>query len=494
MTSPRRHGWLDRLERLGNHIPHPTLLFLWLCLLLLPLSALLSWLDAVALHPTSGEFVVVNSLLSVEGIRQMFTGAASNFTGFAPVGPVIVALLGVGIAERSGLLGAALGALVRRAPGMLLVPVIALAGVLSSVAVDAGYVVLIPLAGLMFQLAGRHPLAGIAAGFAAVAGGFSANLLIGPVDVILAGVTTEAARMVNPTALITPSANYWFLLASSLLVVSVVTGVTVRWVEPWLNRRNDVIETLPGDGDQGDRRALQHAGLALLAVVLVLTCLAWPEGGPLRSADGALLTGPLVSQSAVVIAVIAAACGITYGRSSGSLPHARAVIESMEETLRTLASYLVLMFFAAQFVAWFAWSGMGLVLAIRGADLLASMALPGPILLVLVVLLMASLNLVIGSAGAKWTLVAPVLVPMLMVLGISPEMTQAAYRVGDSGTNIITPLMPYFVLVLAFARRHVAATGVGTLITLMLPYSLALLGGWLVLLGLWVAFDWPLGF
>lgn len=494
MTPPRPHGWFDRLERLGNHLPHPTLLFLWLCLLLLPLSALLSWLNAVAVHPTSGEFVPVNNLLSADGVRQMFTGAASNFTGFAPVGPVIVALLGVGIAERSGLLGAALGTLVRRAPAMLLVPVIALAGVLSSLAVDAGYVVLIPLAGLMFQLAGRHPLAGIAAGFAAVAGGFSANLMIGPIDVVLAGISTEAARMVNPGALVLPSANYWFMLASSVLVVGVVTGVTVRWVEPWLNRRGDVIEPLTADPDQGDARALRHAGLALLGVCLALFLLAWPEGGPLRSPDGALLTGPLISQSAVVIALIAAVCGITYGRSSGSLPSARHVIESMEETLRTLASYLVLMFFAAQFIAWFAWSGIGLVMAIRGADLLGGLALPTPVLLVLVVLLMASLNLVIGSATAKWTLVAPVLVPMLMVLGISPEMTQVAYRLGDSGTNIITPLMPYFVLVLAFARRHVAATGVGTLITLMLPYSLALLGSWLVLLSLWVAFDWPLGF
>ncbi|MCH8543083.1 MAG: AbgT family transporter [Alcanivorax sp.] len=486
--------WLTALERAGNRIPHPALLFVLLCALLLPLSLLLALLGVDATHPVSGEVVRVRSLLSAAGLREILTGAVTNFTGFAPVGIVVVAMLGVGIAERSGLLGAALSALVRRAPQALLVPVIALAGVMSSLAVDAGYVVLIPLAALLFQFAGRHPLAGIAAGFAAVAGGFSANLLVGPIDVILGGISTAAAQIAEPGADVNATANYWFLLVSTLFVVCVVTLVTVRWIEPWLASRGGTVLTVSDDGNTADSRALRRAGLALLGFILLCILLAWPESGPLRDAQGALITGPLISQSVILIALAAAVSGIVYGRASGSLPDGQSVIESMEDTLRMLAGYLVLMFFAAQFVAWFSWSETGLVLAIRGAAFLGDLALPASVLLVSMILMMALLNLLIGSASAKWTLIAPVLVPMLLLLGISPEMTQAAYRVGDSSTNIITPLMPYFVLVLGFARRYQPDTGVGTLISMMLPYSVLLLGGWILLLMLWLWTGWPLGF
>lgn len=496
-AASRLQRWLSALERAGNRIPHPSLLFVLLCALLLPLSLLFTLLGAAATHPVSGEIVQVRSLLSAAGLREILSGAVTNFTGFAPVGTVVVAMLGVGIAERSGLLGAALSALVRRAPQALLVPVIALAGVMSSLAVDAGYVVLIPLAALLFQFAGRHPLAGIAAGFAAVAGGFSANLLVGPLDVVLGGISTAAAQIAAPEAEVNATANYWFLLVSTAFVVCVVTLVTVRWIEPWLASRGGTLLTVSDEGGTSDtpahKRALRRAGLALLAFVLVCMLLAWPESGPLRDAQGALLTGPLISQSVILIALAAAVTGIVYGRASGSLPTGQSVIESMEDTLRMLAGYLVLMFFAAQFVAWFSWSEMGLVLAIHGAAFLGELALPASILLVSMILMMALLNLLIGSASAKWALIAPVLVPMLMLLGISPEMTQAAYRVGDSSTNIITPLMPYFVLVLGFARRYQPDTGVGTLISMMLPYSLLLLGGWMLMLMLWLWAGWPLG-
>ncbi|MBZ2189980.1 AbgT family transporter [Alcanivorax sp. JB21] len=493
-AAPRLQRWLSALERAGNRIPHPSLLFVLLCALLLPLSLLLTLLGTDATHPVSGEIVQVRSLLSAAGIREMLTGAVTNFTGFAPVGIVVVAMLGVGIAERSGLLGAALSALVRRAPQALLVPVIALAGVMSSLAIDAGYVVLIPLAALLFQFAGRHPLAGIAAGFAAVAGGFSANLLVGPLDVMLGGISTAAAQIADAEADVTATANYWFMLVSTVFVVGVVTLVTVRWIEPWLASRGGTLLTVSDDNHSTDHRALRRAGLALLAFVLLCVLLAWPESGALRDAEGALMTGPLVSHSVILIALAAAITGIVYGRTSGSLPDGKSVIESMEDTLRMLAGYLVLMFFAAQFVAWFSWSEIGLVLAIRGADFLGGLALPASVLLVSMILMMALLNLLIGSASAKWALIAPVLVPMLLLLGISPDITQAAYRVGDSSTNIITPLMPYFVLVLGFARRYQPDTGIGTLISMMLPYSLLLLGGWIIMLMLWLWTGWPLGF
>ena len=486
-------GWLTRIETLGNRLPHPALLFVWLALAVIVLSVLLAWLGASASHPVTLNDYQVRSLLSAEGLRYLSGSLVSNFTGFAPLGIVLVAMLGIGIAEQSGLLGASLGALVRAAPDKLLVPVIALAGVLSSMAVDAGYVVLIPLAAILFQLAGRHPLAGIAAAFAAVSGAFSANLLVGPVDALLAGISTEAARLENPDALVTATANYWFMLASSVLVTLLVTLVTVRWVEPRLGQPTDPSQQaeLPSH----DRRALRLAGLTALASILLILALALPANAPLRHPEsGGLIPSPFIDGIVVLIALVAALAGIVYGFACKQFRHAGDVIAAMEDTMSSLAGYLVLMFFAAQFVAWFGWSGMAAVIAIQGAGWLSTLALPDTLLLLMFVLLAACLNLLVGSASAKWALLAPVFVPMLMLLGISPEASQAAYRVGDSSTNIITPLMPYFALVLGFARRYQNDAGVGTLMALMLPYSLTLLAAWMLLLGGWLLLGIPLGF
>ncbi|MCK0538847.1 AbgT family transporter [Alcanivorax quisquiliarum] len=489
------HRLLDTLERWGNRLPHPALLFVWLCVLVMACSVGMSLAGVAAVHPVTDEAISVRNLLAAEGVRYVLGSMVTNFTGFAPLGIVLVALIGIGIAERSGLLGAVLAALVRASPQSGLVPVVAFAGVLSSLAVDAGYVVLIPLAGLLFHLAGRHPLAGIAVGFAAVSGGFSANLLIGPVDAMLAGLTTEAARVVDPQITVPASVNYWFIVASTFLVATVITLVTRFWVEPWLGSPPPASEStaaaFPG---AADRRALRLAGFATLAVIALILALVVPAGGPLRNADGGLLPSPLIDSSVVLVALIAAVAGITYGYASGSFRRGSDIIQAMEETLSSLAGYLVLMFFAAQFVAWFNWSNIGIVLAIHGANGLGSLALPTALLLILLVLFTALLNLLVGSASAKWGLLAPIFVPMLLLLGIAPEATQAAYRVGDSSTNIITPLMPYFVLVLGFARRYQPEAGVGTLITLMLPYSLTLLGSWSVLLAIWLLAGWPLGF
>ncbi|AJD47840.1 AbgT putative transporter family protein [Isoalcanivorax pacificus W11-5] len=497
MDTPRPAGWVHRLlgclEHWGNRLPHPALLFALLCLAVLLASTLLSLPGVSATHPVTQDSITVRNLLSGDGIRYMLGSLITNFTGFAPLGIAIVALLGIGVAERSGLLGAALTALVGVAPQGLLVPVVAFAGVMSSIAMDAGYVVLIPLAGLLFQLAGRHPLAGIATAFAGVSGGFSANLLIGPVDAILAGLSTEAARLAAPEATVSASANYWFLVASTLLVTLLVTLVTRRWIEPWLSGQAAAV-VAPRTPVFTDRRPLRLAGFSVLIMVALLLALTLPANAPLRNPEGGLIPSPLVSSSVVLIALIAAVAGIVYGKASGSFRHSTDVVEAMEETLRSLSGYLVLMFFAAQFVAWFNWSNIGIVLAIHGADWLGGLALPQVAVLVLMVLFTALLNLMIGSASAKWGLLAPVFVPMLLLLGISPEATQAAYRVGDSTTNIISPLMPYFVLVLGFVRRYQADAGVGTLVTLMLPYSLIMLCGWSLLLALWLGMGWPLGF
>ena len=487
--SPTLPRWLQAIERFGNALPHPTLLFVWLCLLLLPLTALLSGLDIQATHPVNSDTVEIRSLLSADGIRYLLTSMVSNFTGFAPLGVVLVAMLGIGIAEQSGLLGACLQALVRRTPAALLTPVVALAGVLSSIAVDSGYVVLIPLAGLLFAQAGRSPLLGIAVAFAAVSGGFSANLFIGPVDAMLAGLSSEAAHIVDPTRQVTATGNYWFILASTALVTLLVSLVTWRLAKRVPAYSADT-DAAPDSHTAFGKRTL----LALSFFLVVTAALTLPEQSVLRDpASGSLITGAFMRGIVVLVALGFAVTGIGYGYDSGRFRQAGDIITAMENTMRSLSGYLVLMFFAAQFVAWFNWSGAGLVLAIKGAAWLGSLALPQAATLVLLVLFTGMINLMIGSASAKWSMMAPIFVPMLMLLGISPEATQAAFRVGDSSTNIITPLMPYFALVLGFARRYQPDTGIGSLLALMLPYSLTLLCGWSLFLFAWVALGLPLG-
>lgn len=479
-------GWLSRLEQLGNRLPHPTLLFVWLCLLLLPVSALISVITADTAHPLTGDPLVVRSLLSAEGVRWMLTSMVSNFTGFAPLGVVLVAMLGIGVAEHSGLLGSVLSAIVRRASQRLLVPLVAFAGVLSSIAADAGYVVLIPLAALLFQRAGRSPLTGIAVAFAGVSGGFSANLLLGPIDALLAGISTEAARTLQPDSTVGAAANYWFMLVSTVLVTVVVTLVTPA------EKPGKTVAA--ADQETASNRTTLLTLLGLLCYLLAIAALTLPDGAPLRHPDtGDLLSSPFMQGIVIVIALGFALCGLIFGYSTGTFRNGSDVIRSLEQTMAQLAGYLVLMFFAAQFVAWFNWSGMALVMAVKGAAALTAINLPTPLLMIALILLVALLNLLIGSASAKWALLAPLLIPMLMLAGVQPDATQAAFRVGDSTTNLITPLMPYFALVLGFVRQHQSDAGIGTLMAMMLPYSLALLLAWSLLLAIWLGFGWPLG-
>lgn len=484
---------LDRIEALGNRLPAPAWLFVWLCALVAVLSSIAAFVGWEATYPDGSKTVTAINLISVDGLNRIFTQTVSNFTGFAPVGPVLVAMLGLGIAERSGLLGAALASFVRLTKGRGLAFLVAFTGVMSSIAMDAGYVVVIPLAGLLFLQAGLPPLAGIACAFAGVSGGFAANLLIGPTDAMLAGLTTEAARTLSPDNEVAITANYYFMAASTFLVAIVVTAVNHYFVLPRLQAdstyspiANNDIATLNATG------AKAVLLWTLLVVGFLLSGLV-PEAGFLRAEDGSLTKSPAIQGVVVLIAVYAGVAGILYARFSGLWRSSQEAVNAMEETMRTMAGYLVLMFFAAQFVAWFQWSQLGSLVAISGAEGLRQIDLSPVLLLLAFVLLTVLLDLLIGSASAKWALMAPVFVPMFMLVGIAPEATQAAYRVGDSVANIITPLMPYFAMVVAFAQRFKPDAGIGTLMAMMLPYSLALCLSWSLLLSLWVGFGWSFG-
>ncbi len=497
-TTTRAQRWLSRVERAGNRLPHPTMLFVYFCVLVVVLSALASWLGVTAVHPLSGETVVSKNLLSGAGLRWWLTNAVTNFTHFAPVGTVLVAIVGIGVAEHSGLLAAVLKAVVAKTQRSGLSFAVVLAGVLSNLAADAGYVVLIPLAALLFISAGRHPLLGIFAALAGVSGGYSANLLIGPLDAILAGISTESAKLVDPAYTVSAAGNYYFIFVSTFVVALLGTWVTEKLMAPRLGDYTPTESTAAVPDARAvvshNRRALRVVGIfTVIYVGLILWCTV-PADAVLRNPDtGDLLRSPFISSLVVLIAIYAAIAGCIFGQLSGRFRSSADIVEAMEKSMGTMAGYIVLMFFAAQFVNMFAWSQLGTILAINGAQVLEALNPNSSVLLMLFVLLAALINLVIGSASAKWALIAPIFVPMLLLAGISPEAVQMAYRIGDSSTNIITPLMPYFGVVIAFVQRYEPRAGIGTMVAAMLPYSLVLLLGWSCLLLLWIVFDLPLG-
>jgi len=484
---------LSIIERNGNKLPHPTLLFVYLCGFILALSAITSWFGLSATHPITQNLIESKSLLSTDGLHYILQNTVKNFTHFAPVGSVLIAIMGIGIAEHSGLIGCVLRRTVLRAPKKLTTFAVVITSVLSSIALDTGYVVLIPLAAILFQAMGRNPIAGIVAAFAGVSGGFSANIIIGPVDAILAGISTEASHLIDPSYEVSAAGNYYFIAASTLMIGIVGTFVTEKIVVRWLPEADDSdetnIEVIPGEA-----RGLKAAGIVAILFTAALLYSVVPETGILRHPEtGSVLKSPFIQGIVVIISLFAAVCGIAFAKYSDQALSKDFAVEAMEKHIGTMAGYIVLMFFAAQFVNYFSWSQLGTIFAINGADVLAAIKLPKIILLILFILLAALINLFIGSASAKWALIAPIFVPMLLLSGISPEATQMAYRIGDSSTNIITPLMPYFGVVVAFAQKYKKDLGMGTLISAMLPYSLCFLVAWSALLIIWVFFNIPLG-
>jgi len=518
MAAAPRKGVLAWIERTGNRLPDPVFIFFYLIAFLIALSLVAAFFSWSAVHPTeldeatgAPRAIAAQSLLSAENVRRLWVEMPATFTHFHPLGYVLVVMLGAGVAERSGLFGTAMRAGVRKAPTLLLTPFVALVAMMGNLAADAAYVVLIPLAGVIYAAAGRHPVAGIAAGFAGVSGGFSANLLPGQLDALLFGITEAAAESIVPGWDANIAGNWYFIAAMTFAFLPVIWYVTDRVIEPRLGRYvpqgsaavaagSSAGATQAGpDADAPlapeQRKGLRRAGLAVLGVVGLWLLFTLGPGTPLIDQEAppeGRLT-PFYQSLVAGFFILFLAAGWAYGRASGTIANHRDLVRMMSESMADLAYYLVLAFAAAHFVAMFNWSNLGLIFAVHGADGLRQLALPAPILLALIVLFSATLNLFVGSASAKWALLAPVLVPMLMLLGISAETTTAAYRVGDSATNIITPLMVYFPLILIFCQRWQKDFGLGSLAAMMLPYSLWLLGVGTALIMGWVALDLPLG-
>jgi p-aminobenzoyl-glutamate transporter AbgT len=556
---------LNTIERVGNKLPDPAALFLILLVVVWILSALLAPVSFTEIDPRNGQPIRINNQLTGASIASFLANMVTTFTSFHPLGVVLVALLGVGVAEHTGFINASLKGLLSFTSVKLLTPMLILVAIVSHTAADAGYVLVIPLGGVIFYTAGRHPLAGIAAAFAGVSGGFSANFVPSSLDPLLSGLTQAAAGIVDPNRAVNPLSNWFFTSISSLLIIGVGWFLTDRVIEPRL--RNVEVD---GDVDdmpkmerlgQKERRGLIGGMLTLLILLGVLVLVSIPQTSPMRSPSGFKLTAqsierlraaavpedvlkkaeglkqefpgqkpfqdalktrlgdeqfsaygqlltanaeisppqltaasaPLMQSIVPLIFLIFLLPAVVYGYLAGTVESHRDIIKGMSKSMSTMGYYIVLAFFAALFIAAFGQSNLGALLALKGAGFLKAMALPGQVTIVGIILLTALVNLLIGSASAKWALLAPIFVPMLMQLGHSPELTQAAYRVGDSTTNIITPLMPYFPLVVVFAQRYVKKTGIGTLVSLMLPYSITFLVLWTIFLLIYWALGIPLG-
>ena len=513
LTMSKNHdmtGFLGWIERSGNKLPDPVFIFLWCILGVVVISVISAIFGVSAAHPTqvdaAGNALIISaeSLLSGDNIRRLLVEMPATFTGFHPLGYVFVVMLGAGVAERSGFFGTAMTGAVAKAPKLLLTPAVALIGMVGNLAADAAYVVLIPLAGVIFAAAGRHPIAGIAAAFAGVSGGFSANLLPGQLDALLFGITREAAVTIDPTWQDNIAGNAWFIIGMTFVFLPVIWFVTDRLIEPklkpieisGLDASTAAVMKDPGtELTEAEVLGLKRAGYAALGIVILWVFLALGPGTPLidESAPAERQWNPFYQSLVAGFFLLFLAAGWAYGSGAGTVKNHRDVVQMMSGAMADLSYYLVLAFTAAHFVAMFNWSNLGLIFAINGAAVLEGAALPDSILLALIIIFGSIINLFIGSASAKWALLAPVLVPMLMLIGISPEMSTAAYRVGDGATNIITPLMPYFPLILVFCQRWNKQFGLGSLAATMLPYSMGLLAGGVLLTMLWVILGLPLG-
>lgn len=557
---------LNAIEKVGNKLPDPAALFVILLFVVWILSAFLSNISFSEIDPRTNKPIAVNNQLTGTAIANFLSNMVTTFTSFHPLGVVLVALLGVGVAEHTGFINAMLKALLNITSTKLLTPMLIFVAIVSHTAADAGYVLVIPLGGVIFYTAGRHPLAGIAAAFAGVSGGFSANFIPSSLDPLLAGLTQSAVQILDPSRTVNPLCNWFFTTASCLVIVTVGWYLTDKIIEPRL-------KNVAVDGDPEEMPRMETigskekkgliAGLMTLALgIIILTVASIPENSPLRSPVGYRLTedsfeklkseklsediikkihpiknqdfssksafdnvlkskigeenwkkyekpitesaekippqltsaeAPLMKAIVPLIFILFMLPGIVYGYVARTVKSHRDIIAGMSKSMSSMGYYIVLAFFASLFIASFSQSNIGALLAIKGANFLKELGLPGQVTIVGVILFSAFVNLLVGSASAKWALLAPIFVPMLMQLGISPELSQAAYRIGDSVTNIITPLMPYFPLVVVFARRYVKDTGIGTLISLMLPYSIGFLITWVALLLIYWAIGLPLG-
>lgn len=494
--------FLDSVERIGNRLPDPSFLFILLTLVTIAASAVAAYFnlsvtyEGVNTETGTIETITtsVNNLLSVDGFHYMVTSVIDNFTGFFPLGTVFTIIIGVSVMEGTGMLSVLLKRVVSKTPKAFISAMVVFLGIMSNIASSTGYVVLLPLGGLIFLASRRHPIAGLAAAYAGVSGGWTANLLIGANDPLYAGISTQAANILDPNYIVHATGNWFFMVASTFLVVALGTYITDKIVEPKLPTYTFSSKDTVEEVTQKERRGLRFAGITFLIYLVSLSILTLPANGLLRNPEtGELLNSPFMSGIILFMMLLFLLPGIAYGIGEGSIKSSHDVAKLMSDGISGIANFLVLIFWAAQFTAFFGYSNLGTILSVNGAQLLTNIGLTGLPLLLLFILLTALLNVIMPVDTAKWALMAPIFIPMFLQVGLSPEVTQVAYRIGDSTTNIVTPLMPFFPMIIAYFQKYDEDAGIGSVVSTMLPYSGAFLIGWILLIAIWYLLGLPVG-
>ncbi|MDN6286354.1 MAG: AbgT family transporter [Corynebacterium casei] len=488
---------LSAVERAGNKLPHPFILFVILAGVVIVVSALLSMFGITALNPKTDAEVAVKSLLSGDGIEFMLTSVVSNFVNFPPLGLILVVMFGIGLADKVGLMSKLMQVSVAKAPPSLLTFAVFMAGICGSIASDANYLILIPLAAMLYHSVGRHPIAGAAAAYAAAGAGYDASLFVTVGDALFSGITTDAARLIDSNAYVSPIDNYYFVACSVFVLAVVGTFIIDKVVEPRLQRTLKIGDNVKVDVNhdeltEAEKRGLKRVGWVTLAYVALVILIVLPDASPLRNSDGGLIPSPFLKSLVPLMFGYFVAIGLTYGITVGKILNAKDVPQRMAEAASDLAPTLVLFFAIAQFIAYFRWSELGQFIAIEGSNILLSTGFTGLPLVGAFIIMSATLNVFMTSGSAQWALMAPVFVPMLMLVDFNPAFVQAMFRIGDSSTNIISPMSPYFSVALVYMQRYKPDMGIGTLIATMLPLALSFLVAWTAFLLIWLMLDLPI--
>ncbi|TFJ94336.1 AbgT family transporter [Lentibacillus salicampi] len=485
--------FLNRIERIGNKLPDPFMLFVTLSILVILLSGFIALFDVTFTQPGSAEQITIKNLLSAEGLQFMVTSVIENFVGFTPLGIVLTMMLGVGLADKVGLLETFIKNTILRAPKALITYAVIFTGILGNLAADAAFVIVPPLAAMVFYNVGRHPLAGLAAGFAGVGAGFTANIIVANTDAVLSGISTEVMQTIEGAATVTPVDNWFFMIVSTLVLTAAGGLVTEKIVEPRLGQYNGGLTKTFEETTALEKKGLRNAAVAaVIYIALLVLALAWPDSS-LRNDGGGMIPSPFISGIVPIIMLFFIIIGTAYGITVKKIKNSRSIAQYMGEAMKDMSSFIVLIFAVSQFIAYFEWTNIGTWLAVTGASFLESADMTGIIVVILFILLTALLNLVVYSGAAQWGLEAPVFLKMFYFLDYHPAFIQAAYRVADSSTNIVTPMNPYFVIVLAFMKEYDKKAGLGTLMALMLPYSMTFLIVWTLLFLMFVLLGIPFG-
>ncbi len=493
-------GFLRWVEVMGNKLPHPFWMFVWICIIIIILSSITSYFGVSAVDPATGEDVIAENLISGEGLRRFLQEMVTNFAHFAPFGLVLVMLMGVSIAEQSGLLAVALRNIAFAVPKRIVMPVIFMIGACGNIGSDAGIVIVPPIAALIFSKMGLHPIAGLVAGYAGATAGFTANFFIAGTDVMLAGISTQVATAIDGGIEVSATANWYFMIVSTFMLGLGGAFIVRRFTIPRCNAfagagEIDEAELARNKGmTDEERKGLKRAGIALLIYVILIAILVDPSWAPLRDPEtGAIVPSPFLRGLVPILFFFFAIPGYFYGRATGTITQANDVLKHMEFGMKGLSGYIVLMLVVAQFIHLFSWSNLDTILAIQGAEFLQATGLTGPVLFTVYMIIVALLNIFLGSGSAKWAIFAPIFVPMLAQLNYSPAFVQLMYRVGDSITNSVTPLYVYFPLLLGWIHKYDKRIGIGTVVSLLLPYAAILFIMWVALLFLWYGLNLPIG-